>query len=692
MSLPLSPLGPMELNLKSPSSERRKDGFQSSPSFRSPQKGTKSESPRKDESQLIPSSPFVADPFEQENMYSQKGPSPKKTHSPTKSASPKKRPPLFHEESRARECDSPIKMCQNMEDDSFMIHEDPEDEDNNTTLGGPPGFDGMDDTAFSTFSAVPNADMTLFAKVGQNAEHRGTFSPSKQLQMESSGVCRDRVSTPEEPDKQSIPGTIRKHTGNDNSPSLSPTPRRNHKANSDNDTTNLILDFTEQFNALASSSSSYNSVSPSRRGRQSPTKSQTHPDLSVFSSRGRTPSPAKYALPQQTPSERRHLANLLDFDIPPPPTPRSVPSITARELESLKSGYLSQISSLKATLSGKEAEVNSLKEAVGDAERRVGEAQESVREERGAKEVLQADKGEWEKRGTEMEKVLRTVKEEILREEREKEEFAQKLEESERKREEAETKAAEAETRFAGMRASVATSSSENPSENSKEVEVAVEKVARELHSLYRSKHETKVSALKRSYEARWEKRVKEVERKLEEVNKENDELRIGRDVTMSGVVPAIPLPTATEDQEAGRIEEARKTEEHKARLVGLNEELASIKRDNDHLIRELEKERVEKGDLVGAVEEMLSMSAAGNGSDTPATSSLEDFRSSFSRASSMKPPTQLSGSGGGESRIGRMNSGGSLKLNRSISGSSSTIGRSGIMSNIERMGRGRAE
>ena len=48
-----------------------------------------------------------------------------------------------------------------------------------------------------------------------------------------------------------------------------------------------------------------------------------------------------------------------------------MPSITPRELESLKSNFLSEISSLKASLSGKEAEVQSLKTAVGDAEKRV---------------------------------------------------------------------------------------------------------------------------------------------------------------------------------------------------------------------------------------------------------------------------------------------------------------------------------
>lgn len=83
-----------------------------------------------------------------------------------------------------------------------------------------------------------------------------------------------------------------------------------------------------------------------------------------------------------------------DFEIPPAPTPRSIPTITPRELESLKSGFMSEISSLKATLSGKEAEVASLKKAVADAERRVGEALEEVRNEAARKEALEIEQAE----------------------------------------------------------------------------------------------------------------------------------------------------------------------------------------------------------------------------------------------------------------------------------------------------------
>lgn len=136
-----------------------------------------------------------------------------------------------------------------------------------------------------------------------------------------------------------------------------PTPRNNKG----NDTTNL-LDFTDNL-------SSYNRASPTKRGPALLSPSKTSPDLTYIQSQ-RAPSPRK--------NHRMSMANLLDFDIPPPPTPRSMPSITPRELESLRSGFLCEISNLKAELSGKEAETQALKKAVADAEKRTGENMEKT--------------------------------------------------------------------------------------------------------------------------------------------------------------------------------------------------------------------------------------------------------------------------------------------------------------------------
>ena len=133
--------------------------------------------------------------------------------------------------------------------------------------------------------------------------------------------------------------------------------------------------------------------------------------------------------------------SLLDFDIPPAPTPRSIPTVTPRELESLKSGFMSEISSLKATLSGKEAEVASLKTAVGDAERRVGEALEEIRNEAARREAMEIEQAEWDRRGKDMERVLQSVRAELEDGERERDRLTRKADEAERSKEQLEGRA-----------------------------------------------------------------------------------------------------------------------------------------------------------------------------------------------------------------------------------------------------------
>ncbi|KAL8837163.1 MAG: hypothetical protein Q9170_002624 [Blastenia crenularia] len=542
------------------------------------------------------------------------------------------------------------------------------------------GFPGMDDTCFSTFSAVPDTDMTLFAQMRQSPTK--TSSPAKRLRDAQYGST---APTPRL-NGRLTPTSSRPPAFDDCSPS--PTPRR-PKSSRDTDTTNLILDFTEQFNAFSQTSQ----ISATRHDRPSPRKFNTQPDLASFATGKRTPSPSKGA--PSTPSRAHNLANLLDFDLPPAPTPRSVPTITARELESLKSSFLSQISSLRATLSGKEAEINSLKEAVTDAERRVGEAQEEIRDERGQKENLQAEKEDWQARDKEMQSVLRSVKEEIIHEQHEHEKLQQRLENSEKKRENAEASLLEAESKIAGLQAAAAGGPPANAGGQSTPggdvgsnaaVEAAVEKVARELHGLYKSKHETKVAALKKSYEARWEKKIKDLESRVKELNHENEELRIGRDATMSGVVPGMLHADAGSEhpdqgEAKGGSEEARQSEEQKACIEDLSQQISTVKANNASLQRQLERERLEMAELVRATEEMMQLSLLSNASSTreekPA-SSLETPKGSISKGSmGLKQPS----AGLGESRIGRMG--------RSGSGLGST--RSGIMSNIERMGRGRA-
>ncbi|KAJ6440375.1 putative vacuolar protein sorting-associated protein TDA6 [Purpureocillium lavendulum] len=518
-----------------------------------------------------------------------------------------------------------------------------------------------DDTmvsTFSTFSAVPN--MTMFAKLGQ--------SPTKVSGL--GGV------TPRARRDLSAARQARQASHDDSG-----------------NTTNLLMDFTEQMR--------FPQRSPAKRGNPSPSR------------RGHNIT--------STPS--RPLSNLIDFDIPPMPTPRSVPSITPRELESLKSGFLSEISSLKASLSGKEAEVLSLKAAVGDAEKRVGESMEQLREERAMKEHLTAEKEDWENRGREMESVLCKVREEIVHGQREREELEQKLDESEKRREAAEMLHQEAESKMAGMRAGK--ESEKNPSSpekamsptSNKEVEIAVERVARELHALYKSKHETKVAALKKSYESRWEKKVRELESRLEELSDDNDRLRVGRDATMTKVEAS-----EVEERKAQAVRDSAAIKELNADVQRLEAVVDTVKRDNEDLRGMLEKERVEKGELVQLAEEMMSMQSfvaqprqpqqqpqqqqqqqqhqqqqvPVQYAAQPQTQRLPEQaktpRASVGRGSGLRAPgtglrapherTKSGGGGGGGSAIGG--------LPRPGGG----VPRSGIMSSIEKMGnyRGRGE
>lgn len=566
--------------------------------------------------------------------------------------------------------------------------------DEHSTLGED-DHDPMDDTGLSNFSVLP--DMTSFAKLRADSplkSMRGSVGPSP-------GPSADAYRRSVAP---STPGAARRpyrasalfDTG---SQMGSPTPRRRASRDVGHGDSNL-LDFTDQMNFYPRQSMQNARYSPNRR---SP----------VRGIRQSIRSPSK-------------MSSLLDFDIPPAPTPRSLPSITPRELESLKSSFMSEISSLKATLSGKEAEVNSLKQAVSDAERRVGEALEEARSEAARKDELEMEQAEWDRRAKEMETVLRSVRDELDNGERERDQLSRKVEEGEKAKEQLEGRVVELETQLSAARSSsssVSQSSSDAGSRQAsqsaettaREVQDAVEKVARELHTLYKSKHETKVAALKKSYEARWEKRLREVERKLAAATEDNERLRVERDAAQSDSMAAA---------NASMI--ARENDEHEAekrvleaQIQGLRHEMAALKEDSERLRSELKSERAEKGELVAAVDEWLAMqqgqaapvererepsvSSAGAQEEEyhqqqSAAEPVEAFKRSIGRsgsgsasaASGIRPPLANEkriprfGAPGGHSRG---NSGGKSGIKVFTPGR----GTGGIMSSIERMGRGGA-
>ncbi|KAI0455931.1 hypothetical protein F5B21DRAFT_470198 [Xylaria acuta] len=543
-------------------------------------------------------------------------------------------------------------------EDEDTVMENADDEGNDTFMSTGREQDqveddeqaGPDDTmvsTFSTFSAVPN--LTMFARIGHTPTKFANVGATP-----SSRRCLDLSS--EE------------------------TPRPAARRDSGN-TTNL-LDFTDQIQSFSSRYAEQ--MSNLRRG-----------------------SPAKSSASTITITPRKRQTNLLDFDIPPLPTPRSIPTITPRELESLKSGFLSEISSLKASLSGKEAEALSLKTAVADAEKRVGECMEELREVKAVKEALVEQQEDWEKRGKEMESVLRKVKEEIVRSQRERDQLESKFEESEKRREAAEIMAQEAESKMAAMRAgrvntdapSDATNKSPEKSKapGSREVEIAVEKVSRELHSLYKSKHESKITALKKSYENRWSKKVHELEDKMEELLEENEKLRLGRDTTMTKVDPNQTI--IDDERKAQAVKDSTQIKELNAEIQKLGAVVTSVKSDNQELRLLLEKERVEKGELVQLAEEMMSIQSFCQTEAPPPPPpavkpqppTTDNFRSSVSRTSGLRAPGSVKKPA--DSRIGGLGSerkvGGGLPRPGSGMGS-----RSGIMSSIEKMGnyRGRGD
>ncbi|KAL2814754.1 hypothetical protein BJX63DRAFT_391433 [Aspergillus granulosus] len=561
--------------------------------------------------------------------------------------------------------------------------------------------DAMDDTCFSTFSAVPNVDMTAFANLRGGSPFKSP-RPLPDFPVNNDDTKRESVA-PETP--LTAQRSPRKHILLDmSSPIGSPTPRkRDLRDTQEPSETPNLLDLTDQ-PGLFPRRQRY-SVQPHERYSPSRRSPLRNPRESIR-------SPAKLSL--------------LDFDIPAAPTPRSIPTITPRELESLKSGFLSEISSLRATLSGKEAEVSSLKQAVADAERRVGEALEEVRNVAGRKEALEIEQTEWQRRGREMEEVLRSVKADIVEGERERERMQKTMEESEKSKVQLESRIVELETQLTAARNSAkcehgtsdgATSSVKTAEETAREVQDAVQKVAHDLHGLYKTKHETKVAALKKSYEARWEKRLREAESKLKAATEESERFKAERDAAL---------------QEAARPDSsilAHNNEEHEAlkhvleaQIKGLQQELASLKSDSEQLRVELKAERAEKGDLVALVEEWLSMQNPPPAA--PPSQPLEDrvtpepvpqetqrpqseeLEQENTRGSSGSGSG--SGSGGlrrglstssnsssnnGDRKIPRIGAPGSRHARGNSGGKSGiavfTPGRSGIMGSIERMGRG---
>lgn len=530
----------------------------------------------------------------------------------------------------------------------------------------------------STISAIP-ADMTRFANLRNSptkTPRPEAWSPSKQLR---SSVLMGTPGTSQRP-LHLLSASRHSNSSNEDEEA---TPRRPQSMFNDSPTD--LLNFTSQSNVNfppPGSAQRSSRRTPSGRGafpirvNPSPThRSQASVDRQAAAG---NISPQKSYFPTQTQAtpagarKNQHGLDLLDIDLEPMATPRSIPSVTPRELEELRSSLQSRISGLEATLSGKEAEVSALKRAITDAEVRVGKTSEELRNERASKEDLEHKTNELEKRSREMEDVLREVKQNAFVEEREREKLRREKEEMERRCEERDVKVLELTASLDTLRDQRIMSTpspqkhSRSPSKDqfipqtpggSIDVDTAVknatENVARELHALYKGKHERKVADLKTSYEKRWQKQVQDLREQLRSAQDETDALRTAKDATMSGVVPN--AAQAAKLSELGKENDALAAARGilDAKVAGLEEQLIAVKVEAGSLRKDLEQERVEKGELVAQVDLFLAMSAEQEAAkkiplpeSPPPSAGLGEIRDGYAPSPS-KPPSRLSMNGG---------------------------------------------
>lgn len=486
-----------------------------------------------------------------------------------------------------------------------------------------------DETAgdLSSISAIP-ADLTRFANLRNSPTKtsREPWSPSKQLRnsvlvntpgaaqrplqllSRTNSVTEDEEATPRRPrGSADSPTDLLNFTGQSNIliPPPGPTPRTSRRSPSGRGAFPIKVNATPSHRAQAS-------LDRERAG-------------------GRSPDKQVPATPSQRHAHRHSMfgapnglgLDLLDIDLEPMATPRSIPTVTPRELESLRSELQSKISGLEATLSGKEAEVKALTRAITDAEVRAGKVSEELRSEQAAREEMGHARDEMERRSREMEEVLREIKQNAFVEEREREKLRRQVEDADKKAEEAEVRILELNASLDTLRSDrlMSTPSPKHPSTPGAMIDVdtavknATESVARELHALYKTKHERKVADLKVSYEKRWTKQVEQLRAEVKASQDEVVRLQTEKEATMSGVVPG--HSDAVMKME-GQIEELRRWNEEltaqkkvsEAEATGLKSQVETLTGETASLRSDLQQERVEKGDLVAQIDEFLLLKA----------------------------------------------------------------------------------
>lgn len=496
--------------------------------------------------------------------------------------------------------------------------------------------EGMTMGDLSTISAIPT-DLTRFAQLRP--------PPTKTQQYDEfmpRASQRNSIAVTPMAGQRPLHLLSRRSTSSNEEEEYTPRKRLSHESPTD------LLNFTGQTNVVIpppGSAPRNFRRSPSGRGafpvriNATPAhRSQASLDRERVAKQSPQKSSVEQTLPSTPATNYRHSMHpsmngfgndLLDLDLGPMATPRSIPTVTPRELETLRSELQSRISGLEATLSGKEAEITALKRSIIDAETRAGKASEELHTERAEKEEMVTQRNDLDRRAREMEEVLREVKQNAFVEEREREKLRRQAEEAEHRAEECEVKILELnaslDTLRNGRMATASPSKSSEPSTPGQgspiDVDAAVknatETVARELHTLYKSKHERKVADLKLSYEKRWIKQIDSLKAELKLSQEEVAKLRIEHDGT--GTTPAFaPNHNDAVSKMEGQIEELRRYNEDlsaqnkltEAESAGLRSELDAVRKDNDFLRADLEQERSEKGELVAQVDEFLAVSA----------------------------------------------------------------------------------
>ena len=184
MAAPLTPVSAAELNTKSPSKsiEFNKpltpSGIRTSILVEDVTSAERTFSPR---SKQLLGTPSDGDPNEPEQLKPTKVRSPAIRHTPSKPSPLDSGPPVPAQETLFRDNGGLTKATEAIAEDDTLNYQ--YREDTMTTIGVESVSGEMDDTAFSAFSAVPNADMTLFARSFQ-AHSRPSNSPTRQLRTE----------------------------------------------------------------------------------------------------------------------------------------------------------------------------------------------------------------------------------------------------------------------------------------------------------------------------------------------------------------------------------------------------------------------------------------------------------------------------------------------------------------------------